>query len=66
MEGRDYDLLSTVLDGARAGRYPMPSAVQHEYGGISGFMKRHSRADVLEREVASLRRLLSSERQAQC
>lgn len=66
MEDRDYEILTSVLDGARAGRYPMPSAVQHEYGGISGFMKRHSSAEVLEREVAALRPLLASERQAQC
>jgi hypothetical protein len=58
MDDHDYEVLSWVLQGARAGRYPLPSAVQHEYGGISGFMKRHSSSEVLEREVASLRVLL--------
>lgn len=58
MDDRDYEVLSSVLRCARMGRYPLPSAVQHEYGGISGFLKRHSSADVLEREVASLRQLL--------
>jgi hypothetical protein len=58
MDDHDYEVLSSVLHGARVGRYPVPSAVQHEYGGISGFMKRHSSCDVLEREVASLCALL--------
>lgn len=58
MDDRDYEVLSSVLSCARMGRYPLPSAVQHEYGGISGFLKRNSFADVIEREVASLAKLL--------
>ena len=59
MDDNDYRVLSLVLHGARVGRYPIPSAVQHEYGGISGFLRRYSSADVLEREVTSLRGLLA-------
>ena len=58
MDDRDYEVLSSVLHGARTGQYPLPIAVQHEYGGISGFMKRHSSSDVLAREVPSLSALL--------
>ena len=58
MDDHDYAVLSSVLHGARVGRHPLPSAVQHEYGGISGFLRRYSSADVLEREVKSLFRLL--------
>jgi uncharacterized protein (UPF0276 family) len=58
MDDRDYEVLSSVLRCARMGRYPLPSAVEHEYGGISGFVKRYSSADVLEREVTSLCKLL--------
>jgi uncharacterized protein (UPF0276 family) len=59
MDDRDYEVLSSVLRCARMGRYPVPIAVEHEYGGISGFMKRYSSAEVLAREVASLSELLS-------
>ena len=58
MDDHDYATLSRVLHGAKVGQYPLPTAVQHEYGGISGFLKRYSSADVLEREVTSLCRLL--------
>lgn len=59
MDDDDYAVLSWLLRGARAGRFPMPCAVQHEYGGISGFLGQHSSADVLEREVRALGELLS-------
>ena len=59
MDDRDYEVLSSVLCCARMGRYPVPIAVEHEYGGISGFMKRYSSAEVLEREVGALAELLS-------
>jgi uncharacterized protein len=59
MDGRDLQVLSSVLRCARMERYPFPSAVEHEYGGISGFLKRYSSADVLEREVTSIRKLLA-------
>jgi hypothetical protein len=58
MDDRDYEVLSSVLHCARMGRHPLPIAVQHEYGGVSGFLKRYSSAEVLEREVASLSKLL--------
>jgi uncharacterized protein len=58
MDDQDYAILSSVLQGARLGNYPVPHAVQHEYGGISGFLRRHSSSEVVEREVRSLRRLL--------
>jgi uncharacterized protein len=58
MDDHDYAVLSSLLQGAHLGRYPLPAAVQHEYGGISGFLRRHSSAEVLKREVTSLSRLL--------
>jgi uncharacterized protein len=58
MDDHDYAVLSSVLDRAQKGQYPLPIAVQHEYGGISGFLRRYSCADVLEREVRSLCQLL--------
>jgi uncharacterized protein len=58
MDEHDYAVLSSVLHHAKMGQYPLPIAVQHEYGGISGFLRRYSSADVLEREVRSLCQLL--------
>jgi uncharacterized protein len=58
MDDHDYAVLSSVLHRAQMGQYPLPIAVQHEYGGISGFLRRYSSADVLEREVRSLLQLL--------
>jgi hypothetical protein len=58
MDDHDYAVLSSVLHGARVGRYPLPGAVQHEYGGTSEFLRRYSSTDVLEREVTSLCQLL--------
>jgi uncharacterized protein (UPF0276 family) len=57
MDDHDYDLLAAILEESRNGRYPVPAAVQHEYGGITGFFQRYSSADVLEREVTALRKL---------
>jgi uncharacterized protein (UPF0276 family) len=54
MDDHDYAVLSSVLHDAQMGQYPLPIAVQHEYGGISGFLRRYSSIDVLEREVRSL------------
>ena len=58
MDGHDYSLLSSLLRDARMGRYPLPVAIQHEYGGVSGFLKRYLSAEVLEREVSALSDLL--------
>ena len=58
MDDHDYAVLSSVLHDAQRGQYPLPIAVQHEYGGISGFLRGYSNADVLEREVRSLCELL--------
>jgi hypothetical protein len=60
MDDHDYAVLSSVLCGTQTGRYPLPDAVQHEFGGISGFLKRYTFADVLEREVNLLRKMLAA------
>lgn len=60
MDADDFAVLSSLLQGARLGRHPFPWAVEHEYGGISGFLKRNSSAEVLKREVRSLKELLET------
>ena len=62
MDGEDYGMLQFLLEGGNAGRHPIASAVQHEYGRIGGFLRRYSSAEVLEREVNLLRALLSETR----